>query len=134
MARPQKCRKICRMPKVTEYIPVSRGAGGTGSIIMTIDEYECIRLMDKEGFSQEKCGRYMEIARTTVQAIYKSARTKIAEALINGLPLLIQGGEYKICDGREPLCGCGGCGRHRREYNKPKAAQSKNTDLEQPDI
>lgn len=79
-----------------------------------MDEYEAIRLVDKEGFSQEECGSYMHIARTTVQQIYTSARKKLADALVDGLPLKIEGGEYRLCDGDEEFCGCGGCWRHRR--------------------
>ena len=76
---------------------------------MTIDEYETIRLLDKEGYSQEQCAVFMQIARTTVQRIYESARKKIAEALIGGYPLRIEGGDFKICDGQNSNCGLGGC-------------------------
>ena len=82
---------------------------------MTVDEYETIRLIDKEGFSQEECGEYMQIARTTVQQIYMNARKKMAEVLVGGLPLRIEGGDYQLCDGKEYACGCGGCKKHRRE-------------------
>lgn len=54
----------------------------------------------------------MQVARTTVQMIYNSARKKLAEALVNGLPLRIEGGAYQLCDGNEKACGCGGCRRH----------------------
>lgn len=80
---------------------------------MTVDEYEAIRLVDEQGFSQEECGTHMKIARTTVQQIYTSARKKIADALVEGLPLRIEGGDYQLCDGKEAYCRCGGCRKHR---------------------
>jgi len=80
---------------------------------MTVDEYETVRLLDKEGFSQEECGEYMKIARTTVQQIYMSARKKMATSLVEGLPLRIEGGDYQLCNGEEMNCNCGGCKKHR---------------------
>ena len=75
---------------------------------------EAIRLIDRQGFSQEECSAYMQVARTTVQMIYNSARKKLAAALVDGLPLRIEGGSYQLCDGKEEACGCGGCRRHLR--------------------
>ena len=79
MSRPLKLRKVCMLPKSSVFSPVGQKRK-KNPIFLTIDEYEVIRLLDKEGFSQEQCGEYMEIARTTVQQIYASARKKIAEA------------------------------------------------------
>lgn len=111
MPRPKKCRKVCCLPKVTEFQP----KGGTSNqIILTVDEYETIRLIDKEGFSQEECAVYMRIARTTIQHIYNNARAKIAQALVDGTGLRIEGGNYTLCNGQEAECGCGGCHRHRK--------------------
>ena len=76
---------------------------------MTVDEYEAIRLIDKQGFSQEECSNYMQVARTTVQSIYNSARKKLADALVDGLSIRIEGGDFQLCDGNEDHCGCGGC-------------------------
>ena len=80
---------------------------------MTVDEYETIRLIDKENFSQEECGKYMHIARTTVQQIYDNARKKLAEVVVDGKVLKIEGGDYRVCDGAETTCECGGCPKHR---------------------
>ena len=117
MPRPRKCRKVCQMPHTREFRPVGAGARRT-SVILTVDEYEAIRLIDHQGFSQEACSSYMLVARTTAQLIYNSARKKIAEALVEGLPLRIEGGDYQLCDGTEDFCGCGGCRKHRRDPMK----------------
>ena len=55
----------------------------------------------------------MNVARTTVQRIYADARVKLAESLVKGKTLNIEGGDYRLCDGLEKICGCGGCRRHR---------------------
>jgi predicted DNA-binding protein (UPF0251 family) len=80
---------------------------------MTVDEYEAIRLIDLEGFTQEECAEKMNVARTTVQGIYAEARKKLAESLVEGKVLLIQGGEYRLCDSLGKGCGHG-CRRHGR--------------------
>ena len=63
---------------------------------MTVDEYEALRLMDNEGLTQEACADRRNIARTTVTAIYDSARKKVADALVNGKRLLITGGHCEF--------------------------------------
>ena len=113
MPRPKKCRKVCQMPKTKEFQPIG-DTSCKASVILTVDEYEAIRLIDKQGFSQEECSNYMQVARTTVQSIYNSARKKLADALVDGLSIRIEGGDFQLCDGNEDYCGCGGCRRHRR--------------------
>lgn len=105
MSRPRKCRKVCCMPLIDKFAPVDYLSSGS-AVIMTVDEYETIRLIDKEGFSQEECSKYMNVARTTIQNVYNSARKKLAEALVNGLELYISGGDYTICSkrGLQSLC------------------------------
>jgi len=101
------------MPRNTKFVPVGTDFCPEDAVVMTVDEYEAIRLIDHEGFTQEECSGYMKIARTTVQQIYNDARKKLSVLLVEGKPLLIDGGEYQLCDGNEPYCGCGGCRRHR---------------------
>lgn len=112
MPRPRKCRKVCHMPKVCNFVPVGQDENQT-VVVLTVDEFEAIRLIDEQGFSQEECSSYMQVARTTAQAIYNTARAKIATALVEGMPLRIEGGDYRLCEGREDVCHCGGCQRHR---------------------
>lgn len=114
MPRPRKRRNVCSMPRFNEFMPQKGEPRPGEEVVLTVDEYESIRLIDKEGFSQEECSEYMNVARTTVQQIYTVARKKIAEALVNGCLLRIQGGDYRLCEGTENYCGCGGCMRHRR--------------------
>ncbi|HWQ89537.1 MAG TPA: DUF134 domain-containing protein [Desulfitobacteriaceae bacterium] len=114
MARPRKWRKVCCLPESDRFGPLNAPINQEHFVTMTIDEYETIRLIDLEGFTQEECASQMNIARTTVQGIYNDARKKLAESLVNGKVLRIEGGDYKLCDGLEKSCGCGGCRRHRR--------------------
>ena len=66
------------------------------NVHMTVDEFEALRLLDAEGLTQEGCASRMNIARTTVTAIYDSARKKVADALVNGKRLLITGGHCEF--------------------------------------
>ena len=100
------------MPETREFRPV-KDRPCESVVILTVDEYEALRLIDKEGFSQEECSSYMQVARTTVQMIYNSARKKLADALVDGLPLRIEGGHYQLCDGNHEFRGCSQCMKHR---------------------
>ena len=113
MARPRKYRKVCCLPKNNQFGPLNVSSKQRYFITMAVDEYETIRLIDLEGFTQEECAEYMNIARTTVQGIYNDARKKIAEALVQGKALRIEGGDYTLCEGLEKSCSCGGCISHR---------------------
>ena len=112
MARQPRCRKVCRLPISASFVPENPGENKE-EIVLTVEEYEAMRLIDKEGFSQEECGRYMDVARTTAQQIYADARKKVTTALVEGRTLRIEGGAYRLCSGQEEFCGCGGCKRHR---------------------
>lgn len=111
MPRPIKWRNVCSLPKNNKFGPLD--GEGIDSLTMTVDEYETIRLIDLEGFTQEECAQQMNVARTTVQGIYIEARRKLAESLVNGKVLNINGGEYKLCDGLNGGCGRGCCKRKR---------------------
>lgn len=90
MPRPVRCRRIEHMPVYRSFSPDDITAGE--SVRMTVDEYEAVRLLDVEGLTQKACADRMNVARTTVTAIYDSARKKIADAIVHGKRLLIAGG------------------------------------------
>ncbi len=112
MARPMKWRKVCCLPERNRFGPLDSPANPGDHVRMTVDEYEAIRLIDLEGFTQEECAAQMNVARSTVQGIYMEARKKLAQSLVQGKLLSIEGGEYRLCDGMGHGCGRG-CHRHR---------------------
>lgn len=115
MSRPRKWRKVCCLPESDRFGPLDAQITQEHFVTMTVDEYETVRLIDLEGYTQEECAKQMNIARTTVQAMYNDARKKLAESLVNGKVLKIEGGDYQLCDGLEKTCGCGRCRRQRFE-------------------
>ena len=94
MPRPTRCRQIGSLPLYRSFSPDDVEA--EASVNMTVDEYEALRLLDHEGLNQEECAIRMNVSRTTVTAIYESARRKIADMLVNGRRLLIVGGSYSF--------------------------------------
>ena len=121
MPRPRKYRKVCHFPGTVSFVPVDM-PGEKDPVILTVDEYETIRLIDREGLSQEECGVRMGVARTTVQLIYTTARQKLAEVLVEGRPLRIEGGDYRLCRGEGTDCAHRACFKQKYfvEYEKFK--------------
>ena len=76
MWRLRRVIDICHFPNILEFLPADDNEK-MPPIVLTVDEYETIRLLDKEGYSQEQCAVFMQIARITVQRIYENARKKI---------------------------------------------------------
>lgn len=104
MARPTRCRRVCAEPDCLGFAP--RTETGAGEVVLTVDEYEVIRLVDYEKRTHEQCAAQMEVSRTTVTEIYESARFKLSDSLVNGKALAIAGGHYRVCRGdRERGCG-----------------------------
>lgn len=102
--RPTRGRRICVRPAYERFAPA--GCPGGEPVVLLVEEYECIRSIDHDGLKQEECAKRMAISRTTVAEIYAAARRKIAESLVHGRPLVIEGGSYRLCDVSAP---CGRC-------------------------
>ena len=103
MPRPKKCRRVCFVPDTAGFSPRC-GAADPQPIVMAVEEYEAIRLMDLLGCTQEEAAARMEVARTTVQAIYDKARRKLAQALVERRGLEVRGGEYRLCPRANETC------------------------------
>ncbi len=108
MARPVKWRRIEAYPRYPLFSPMGQGAKGTGENRLKVEELEAVRLKDLEGLEQEECAARMEVSRPTFQRILVSARAKIANSLVHGKSIRIEGGNYTqgICPVR-----CLDCGR-----------------------
>ena len=96
MPRTTKCRRIYGFPDYYSYIPEDADAGSIETIMLSLDEFETIRLLDNEDLNQEECAVRMGVARTTVTAMYESARKKIIGAIVKGKRLCIAGGNIEI--------------------------------------
>lgn len=107
MARPERVKRVCKEPGYSCFVPQGT-KGKRECITLTVEEYETLRLIDLEGVSRQECAARMDIARTTAQAIYNSARVKMAECIVNGMELHIEGGTFALCDGS---AGCPDCAR-----------------------
>jgi len=118
MARPRKWRRVCTLPEVNKFAPVGISKGINESIVMTVEEYEIIRLMDLKGLNQEESADIMGVARSTIQRIYDDARKKLADTLVHGKILRIEGGDYKLCSDFGDKENCDGCICHRHRHGR----------------
>ena len=118
MPRPKKMRRVCSLPRFNQFGPINK-VPNEDIINLTIEEFEVIRLMDLEGLDQEKCAEIMEVARSTIQRMYNDAKQKVADSLVNGKTLKIEGGNYILCDNNIRNNKCSPCfgGRHRHGRN-----------------
>jgi len=96
MARPFKCRRVAFLPDVTYFKPAGIPLRALEEIRLTVEEAEAIRLKDLEGLEQEEGAEKMNISRPTFQRILSSARQKIADALLNGKAIRIEGGNFEM--------------------------------------
>ncbi len=116
MPRPQKLRVVCKEPTTKTFAPTCRRK--LDAITLAVDEYETIRLIDHLGLTQEECAIQMQVARTTVQGVYNQARRKLADAIVNGKRLIIEGGNYSLCAHYGKTCNGKGCDKHHCSMQK----------------
>ncbi len=98
MSRPCRQRRIKHFPDHW-FFSAADNESRQEEILMSLDEYETIRLIDHEGKTQEECALSMDVARTTVTAIYESARKKLSHLIVEGKSVRISGGVYRLSSG-----------------------------------
>ena len=96
MSRPPKCRRVEFLPSVTYFKPAGIPLRALEEVILSVEEAEAIRLKDLEGLEQEQSAERMNISRPTFQRVLVSARQKIADALLSGKAIKIEGGNFEI--------------------------------------
>ena len=96
MSRPPKCRRVAFMPGVTYFKPAGIPLRFLGEVRLSIEEAEAVRLKDLEDLEQEQCAERMSISRPTFQRVLATARQKIADALLNGKAIRIEGGNFEM--------------------------------------
>ena len=100
MPRPPKLRCVSFIPQITHFQPVGVPLPRLKEICLSVEEAEAIRLKDLEGLEQKECAQRMHISRPTFHRILGSARKKMAESLINGKALRINGGSFELATSR----------------------------------
>ncbi len=96
MPRPPKWRRVEFVPQINCFKPVGIPLREMDEIRLPVEELEAIRLKDYEGLEQEACAERMRISRPTFHRVLHSARLKIAEALITGKAIRIEGGRFRM--------------------------------------
>lgn len=108
MPRPQRCRRIGVLPANSVFKPAGVPARTLEEVTLTVDEFEALRLADYEGLYQEQAAGRMGVSRQTFGRIVEAARKKVAQALVKGMVLRIEGGVIEMAEMRAFECAdCG---------------------------
>ncbi len=107
MRGPYRRRLVQGPPRINQFKPSGIPARALKNIILTIDEYEGIRLADYQGLDHSDAAEQMGISRPTFSRLIEKARNKVAQALIDGMILTIEGGNF---DFTHNLYRCEDCG------------------------
>lgn len=91
--RPKKYRIVHKDPEISQFSPRGR-PGRPDEIDLAMDEFEAIRLANYAGFSQKQAAESMHVSQQTFSRILRRAQKKVADSLVNGKIIKIQGGFY----------------------------------------
>ena len=92
--RPRKRRRVGREPGVNYFKPQGVPIRSLEEVVLTVEEYEALRLADLEGMPQDEAAKKMDVSQPTFHRLLKSAREKTSKAIVEGKALRIQGGNY----------------------------------------
>jgi len=120
VVRPKKDRIVRHNPDVVYFKPRGIPLMKLEEVTLTVDECEAIRLADLEGLSQEEAGEKMGISRATFGRIIQQARKNVADGIINGKAIRIEGGNYRI-DIQDAGFLCESCGKNHVEASGTNA-------------
>lgn len=98
--RPVHCRRVGDTPKVTCFLPEGIPPSLLENVVLSFDEIEALRLADKLGLYQAVAAGKMNVSRQTFGRIIESARRKVAEALVEGKSICIEGGFVEHVDSK----------------------------------
>ena len=104
MPRPRRRRRVRFHPDITFFRPMGIEESNLEESILTVDEFEAVRLKDLEGLDQEKSAKKMNISQPTFHRLITSARKKIADAIVKGKAIKIEGGVYTRTGMRMFIC------------------------------
>ena len=104
MSRPVQTRKIDFVPRVTFFKPAGVPRVELEETTLTLDELEALRLADLNGLYQEQAAPKMNVSRSAFARILDSARRKVADALVHGKCLRLEGGVVRAGPGRAGAC------------------------------
>jgi predicted DNA-binding protein (UPF0251 family) len=105
MPRRKQFRKVSKEPLISIFKPAGIPAKDLDEMFISVDEFEAVRLADFEGMNQREASDVMHVSQPTFNRILTSARKKIAETIVRGIVLRIEGGEYVLpCDIRVFEC------------------------------
>lgn len=96
MVRPKKVRFVESAPEVTYFKPRAIPLSELEEVCLTVEELEAFKLKFLDKLEQEQAAEKMRVSRTTFWRIFGSSGQKIADALINGKAIRIEGGRYTL--------------------------------------
>jgi len=106
MGRQPLWRRVGFLPQVTYFKPAGIPMANIQEVRLSVEEVEAIRLKDIESLEQDACAQKMSVSRSTFARILLLARQKMADALLNGKAVRIEGGNYEMAV-RSFRCGNG---------------------------
>lgn len=96
MPRRRMCRRVAAIPTATGFEPRGASPGDAAAVVLPVEGLEALRLADLEGLATDAAARMMGVSRHTFGRVLTEARSTVARALVGGLALRIEGGDYRL--------------------------------------